>query len=236
MSTVKDISAELAKAKDRATIRKLRRDLRKAKEERKAMLFNEDFFNKRRGRKPLFRDHMFKEGRKLASLGLTVERLADFWQIDPATLWRWTKKNPAFCKTIKEAREAADSKVTESLFNRACGYQFEEKTFETTLIQIKPAADPTKVNAECFIEKEHLKKRVVKEVAPDTVACMFWLMNRQPEFWKDRKHHSIEAEDGKPIPIRFIRVVDPEKKDEMKKVDSGNGNGRNGKKAKKIKK
>ena len=233
MSTVKDISAELAKAKDRATIRKLRRDLQAAKEEKKAMLFNEDFFNKRRGRKPLFRDHMFKEGRKLASLGLTVERLADFWQIDPATLWRWTKKNPSFCKTIKEAREAADAKVTESLFNRACGYQFEEKTFESTLVIVRPSKDGEPPTYEA---KEYLKKRVVKEVAPDAVACMFWLMNRQPEFWKDRKHHSIEAEDGKPIPIRFIRVVDPEKKDEMKKVDSGNGNGRNGKKAKKIKK
>lgn len=241
MATEKNIKAELAKAvknsEDKATIRRLRRELKQEKELKLKILFDPNSFNKRRGRKPLFRDHMFKEGKKLASLGLTVERIADFWQINPVTLWRWTKKNPRFCKTIREAKEAADAKVVESLFNRACGYQYEEKTFERTLLQIRPIPAGVKATDEDFYEKEILKKRVVRELAPDGKACEFWLLNRQPDAWKAVTHQVLTGKDDKPIDIRFVRMVDPEKKEAQKKADSGNGNGRGDKKKiKKIKK
>ena len=40
------------------------------------------------------------------------------------------------------------------------------------------------------------EKRVVttKEVAPDTTAQIFWLKNRKPDNWRDRKEQNITGE------------------------------------------
>jgi len=32
-----------------------------------------------------------------------------------------------------------------------------------------------------------LTKKVVKQMAPDTTAQIFWLKNRQPDKWRDKK-------------------------------------------------
>ena len=36
-------------------------------------------------------------------------------------------------------------------------------------------------------------KEVTKEVVPDTTAQIFWLKNRRPEQWRDKKDVSVEG-------------------------------------------
>ena len=40
------------------------------------------------------------------------------------------------------------------------------------------------------------KKVVVKDVAPNPTAIIFWLKNRQPQKWRDKQEIKMEAEIG----------------------------------------
>lgn len=73
----------------------------------------------KRGRKTLFRDYMLTEGYRLGALGLTLEEIADFWNIHRATLHRWTKKHPEFCDAIKRGKDEADVTVIQALLKEA---------------------------------------------------------------------------------------------------------------------
>ncbi len=71
------------------------------------------------------------------------------------------------------AREDANQKVEASLYKRALGY----KNRETTYVEDKPV------------------KVVEKEFAPDVLACIFWLKNRDPERWRDAIEHTFTLRD-----------------------------------------
>jgi len=120
-----------------------------------------------RGRKTLFRDHMIEESQKLAELGFTNEEIADFWGRSRRSLQRWLKKYPEFSHTLKAAKSKADKRIEESLYKRAQGYEYTEKTYE------KRGG------------KMVLMKEVTKEVAASTTAQIFWLKNRRPDLWRD---------------------------------------------------
>lgn len=96
--------------------------------------------------------------------GLTYEQIAKNMGIDVTTLRKWRKKNPPISTALKKGREVVDYEVENALYKRALGYIYEEKTFEDGV----------------------LKKVVVKEVAPDTTAQIYWLKNRKPKEWRDR--------------------------------------------------
>jgi hypothetical protein len=72
--------------------------------------------------------------------------------------------------------------VEQSLFRRALGYEFEEA---------KVIAVDGKVQR---IEKTK------KQMAPDVVACIFWLKNRLPDKWRDK--HEIEGKLDIPLVIQ----------------------------------
>jgi len=120
-----------------------------------------------RGRKTLFKEHMIEEAQKLAELGFTNEEIADFWGRSRRSLQRWLKKYPEFSHTLKAAKSKADKRVEESLYNRALGHEYTEKTYE------KRGG------------KMALMKEVTKEVVSSTTAQIFWLKNRRPDLWRD---------------------------------------------------
>lgn len=105
---------------------------------------------------------------RMAEYGLTDAQISHCLGITRATLHNWKKENSSFFDTLKSAKEEADKKVEKSLFKRANGYSYTEKQTE-------------KRNGSTVSEK-----KIKKTVAPDTVACIFWLKNRQPEKWRDK--------------------------------------------------
>ena len=105
---------------------------------------------------------------RMAELGLTDAQIARVLDINRATLCNWKKENPAFFDTLKRAKEEADKKVEKSLLKRATGYSYTETQ--------------TEIRGETVVSKKETKK----SVAPDTIACIFWLKNRQPEKWRDK--------------------------------------------------
>lgn len=97
--------------------------------------------------------------------GLTNEQIAHNIGIRVSTLYEWQNRFPEVSDALKRGKEVIDRQVENALLKRALGYQFDEITFENGVET----------------------KRVRKDVQPDTTAQIFWLKNRKPEDWRDRK-------------------------------------------------
>ena len=110
---------------------------------------------------------------KLALLGATDEQIADFFNVCEATLNNWKKQEPEFLESIKRGKIEADARVSESLYKRATGFEFEE-----TKQVVKGDKERARV-----IEKTVTKKHF----PPDPTAAIFWLKNRQPGKWRDKQ-------------------------------------------------
>ena len=106
--------------------------------------------------------------------GLTDEQIAeDKIGIKRQTLYDWKKKYSVFSDTLKRGKEIIDRQVENSLLKRALGYEYDEVTTTT------------------FPNGEEETKRVTKHVLPDTTAQIFWLKNRKPDDWRDKKQTEL---------------------------------------------
>jgi transposase len=112
----------------------------------------------------------------MARTGMTDDEIADELGIDRSTLYRWKKSHKPFCDALKKGKQTPDEKVVASLFERAIGYEYEE---------VKTVHEGTKL-----VKVE----RTTKFVNADVTACIFWLKNRKPEEWRDKRDHEISGE------------------------------------------
>jgi hypothetical protein len=138
------------------------------------------------GRKSKITKISLRQVEKLAGLGLIESEIADVIGIDPTTLTTYKKVHPQFLLSIKKGKLKADNEVVKSLYKRALGYSYNEVTYEkskTGGLGIKLSQGEIEQIAHCDTYKT---KIVTKHVSPETLACIFWLKNRQPEKWRDR--------------------------------------------------
>ena len=125
------------------------------------------------GRPTKYRPEYNKQAYKLGLLGATDKQLAEFFEVDEATINRWKVEHEGFCKSLKAAKGDADGKVAESLYKRALGYSHpEDKVF---IYYGKPVVVKT-----------------IKHHPPDTVAAIFWLKNRAKEVWREKQVWEFE--------------------------------------------
>lgn len=99
----------------------------------------------------------------LAKAGLTYNEMAAILGFSVSTLKTILENDQRLWEQVEEAQAAPNFKVEQALFKRALGYQVKEIT--------KEDGRPIKV--------------VLKDNAPDVVACIFWLKNRDPRRWRD---------------------------------------------------
>ncbi|EAA8759577.1 terminase [Salmonella enterica] len=116
-----------------------------------------------------------EQARKLCLLGYTDAELADFFDVDEATINRWKKEHHEFCESIKKGKSVADGEVAAKLFHRATGYEHPEDDIRT--VDGKIVITPT-----------------IKHYPPDTTAAIFWLKNRQKNKWRDKQDHELSGE------------------------------------------
>jgi hypothetical protein len=121
------------------------------------------------GRPTSFKPEFVDQARKLCALGATDIELADFFEVDVRTIYRWKHDHEEFCQALNAGKDKADERVVNSLYQRAVGYEQEAvKIF-------MPGGAETPVYAP-YREK----------IAPDTTAAIFWLKNRRPADWRDK--------------------------------------------------
>lgn len=124
------------------------------------------------GRPSSYKPEFAPQAQKLAELGATDQEMADFFEVEVRTVYRWKHEHDEFCQSLKTGKEVADERVERSLYQRAIGYEQEEvKIF-------MPANAPAPVYAP-FRAK----------VPPDVTAAIFWLKNRRKEDWRDKHEH-----------------------------------------------
>ena len=114
--------------------------------------------------------------------GLTDEQIASNIGIRAGTLYDWKNRFSDISEALKKGKEVVDRQVENALLKRALGYTYAEITYED--------GEET--------------KRVIKEVVPDTTAQIFWLKNRKPEVWRDKRE--ITTDDNDQV-LAFIEAM-----------------------------
>jgi hypothetical protein len=125
------------------------------------------------GRKSLYNEAYAEQAFKLCLLGATDEELADFFGVDPRSIYRWQNEHPAFCQAIIDGKVKADAEVAHSLYKTATGHQI--------------TAEKVVKNGDRFEAVRY------KQFIPgDPNAAYRWLLNRRRRNWTDNKTVTIE--------------------------------------------
>lgn len=127
---------------------------------------------KTRGRNDSFHPYYIEfVNRICASTGADNVALTKIFGVTEPTLYNWMRKYPAFKEAIQEGKDFYNIYVAEKrLQKRVEGYSYyEEHVYETL--------DKDGV-------KHKLKKRIKKQIPPDTTAIIFFLTNRMGHRWQ----------------------------------------------------
>ena len=106
--------------------------------------------------------------------GLILKDIAYNIGISENTLTSWRKKSPKISAALKKGKEVVDRIVENALYKRAIGYDYDEVT---TVCDTNKDGEVVHTTA----------KTVTKHVPGDTTAQIFWLQNRKPKDWRDKR-------------------------------------------------
>ena len=153
------------------------------------------------GRPSKYKEEYNEQAYKLCLLGATDAKLADFFDVDESTINNWKIDFPEFFESIKKGKLRADAEIAEGLYNRAKGAVINTQQ----AIKLKESQfnhEGKKISEEERVEVVDL----IQEVPPDTAAGIFWLKNRNPEMWRDRREYNDNPDSNDEIEIRVVRV------------------------------
>lgn len=120
------------------------------------------------GRPSSYKKEFVAQAAKLAALGATDADMANFFEVALSTFSLWKVKHQEFSEALKGAKEVADVRVETALYNRAMGYSHED-----TDVRV--------------VDGAVVMTPMIKHYPPDTTAAIFWLKNRKPEEWRDKR-------------------------------------------------
>ena len=142
-----------------------------------------------------YKDWTTEEGllkiRGWARDGLINSEIAERIGIAEGTLYSWKNKYKEIDEALKDGQDIVDRQVEESLFKKAMGYEYEE--------------------TKQIIEKDEMGKdrkrveKVTKYYPPDSTAIIFWLKNRKPGEWRDRRDSTIDVKSENVVIIDDIK-------------------------------
>lgn len=115
-------------------------------------------------------------------MGATDEQLADFFGVTKKTIANWKNNKEGFLHSLKEGKLLSDAEISDSLFNRAKGYSHLD-----TDIRV--------------LNGKIVQTPITKHYPPDVTACIFWLKNRQIEYWREKQEVKVETGTAKEIII-----------------------------------
>ena len=118
------------------------------------------------GRPTTYRPEYAEQARKLCRNGATDREIADILGVCVRTFYRWRAEYDAFAEALTAGKEFADDRVERALYERACGYEYDDvKVFH-------PAH-----------AKEPVIVPVTVHVPADVGAAKQWLASRRPQPW-----------------------------------------------------
>lgn len=146
--------------------------------------------------------------------GLTDEQIAENIGIRRPTLYDWKKKYSDISDALKRGKEVVDRQVENALFKSAVGYEYTERTakvverdpdiilaerraYANKYLEEHPDATPEEFE-DAAIKAVPTRERIVflevdKQVAPNPTSAIFWLKNRKPNEWRDKKETELSG-------------------------------------------
>jgi hypothetical protein len=121
---------------------------------------------------------------EMAERGATDVEIADSFDVSVRTLYRWKAEHEDFRQALKIAKDVADERVERSLYQRALGFEHDT------------------VKIFCNKDGEVTQVKYREKVAPDTVACIFWLKNRKRKEWQDKQ--ILSGDEDAPLIVKHI--------------------------------
>lgn len=144
--------------------------------------------------------------------GAPIKVFCEAMGIGDDAYYEWMKKYAEFNEGIKKAQavfaEKAETKVVDSLFRKAVGYEYETQRAEAAPRKVvtfdKATGRKVKEELGSLTTVKVVKEKIV--VAPDTAAAIFLLTNIAPEKWKNYQRAEIDAS----LKIKHPRDLTPE--------------------------
>ena len=140
--------------------------------------------------------------RAWARNGLTDEEIAKKIGISKQTFYDWQKKYPDFSDSVKKGKDIYDFEIEEELHKSAKGYWVEETISEKTTEDDGITRESTRT--------------VRRWVQPSITAQIFWLKNRKPGDWRDKREVELSGDIGISDALKKARErvnnIPPEKK------------------------
>lgn len=124
-----------------------------------------------------------------AKMGLTDKDIAHNLGIGVSTYYKYQDLHIELVDALKKGKVVSDEVVENSLYKRANGFEYTEVTKERRM---------KGKTAEQMEEPDEFEMVIIKEVTkmvvPDPTSMIFWLKNRKPHQWRDRRETAIEVE------------------------------------------
>jgi hypothetical protein len=122
------------------------------------------------GRPPKYKAEFAKQAEKLCALGAVDQEIADFFDVEIRTIYRWKLEHPDFASALTVGKNHADERVVRSLYQRAIGYEQDEVKIFMPAMANKPVYAPYRA-----------------KIAADVGAIKLWLINRRGEDWQEKR-------------------------------------------------
>ena len=120
--------------------------------------------------------------------GVTINELATKMQIDRSYLTKLRHQYPKLEEAISTEREIVDHEIENAMHKSAIGYMVTEK--RTTVIVDENGKKTQKIET------------YDKHVPGNSVAQIFWLKNRKPNYWRDKQETELSGGVG------LVQIVD----------------------------
>ncbi len=129
-----------------------------------------------RGQRTKYKPEYVSQAEKLSAIGATDAEIAHFFDVSVPTLSSWAAIHEDFGAALQKGGAVADERVKRSLYQRAIGYSYES---EKILYDAQSG--------------EVIRAPIDVHVPPDVRAQIFWLKNRDPRNWRDRREVGMDG-------------------------------------------
>ncbi len=107
--------------------------------------------------------------------------------VSSTTYYRWLNEYEQIREAIKKGKAPVDQEVENALLKRAKGYDYIETVTDYYFSETEKDEDgnPKKIIKNIRMTKKHM--------APDVGAAAFWLKNRRPDRWREKREEQIQV-------------------------------------------
>ena len=147
--------------------------------------------------------------------GLIDKQIAHNMGIAHRTFIVWKEKYPSINAALKKGKAPVDIAVENAMYKSAIGYKVTVK-------------EPMKLKRIRYEEKRRIEEEYIEQVekeiyiTPNVTAQIYWLKNRRPDKWRDRREVDVTNNDG--VLAQLIDgLKEPEKEEGDNNADTVKG-------------